>query len=123
MGNGHVASNYRFGLLVGAVNNSTILNVGVIANGDGVHIPPYHGIEPDCTVGSHSHFANDNGIISQEAVGSKNRGKTPNRLDNGHSSRERPKLPNGGEISVCQDVIYAQQVLNLQPYGRNEEHY
>jgi hypothetical protein len=84
MCNGYIISNYGFSLLVGAMNNGAILNVGVITDGNRMYISPYHCIKPNGAVVSHCYLAYHYAIVSKKTVTAPLRRKSPDCFDNRH---------------------------------------
>jgi len=50
------------------VDTRTVLHVGTVANGDGSHVAPDHCVEPDGTLVTHRHIADDGGILAEVTV-------------------------------------------------------
>jgi hypothetical protein len=50
------------------MNYSTVLNIGLIANNDRVHITPDNRMIPDGTLISQFYIANDNGCFSKKTI-------------------------------------------------------
>jgi hypothetical protein len=53
------------------MDHRPILDVGIIPNGNRIHIATNHCIEPHAAVVAHDDFTDDSGIICQVAVLSK----------------------------------------------------
>src|SRR5258706_14781366 len=66
-------SDNRLCLLIGAVNDGSILYVYLILDSNGINIASYHSIKPNTTFITHNHFTHHSGIISEETIFSKNR--------------------------------------------------
>jgi hypothetical protein len=81
---GNPVANLRRGLLKGAVNHCSILDVHPIANPDAVHISSYNGIVPDAAVITHDYIANYNSGFGQKAVCSHLRTDSLEGFDEGH---------------------------------------
>jgi hypothetical protein len=94
VGNGNVVADHQPGPLIGAMQHGPILDVGVVADGNGMHISPHNGIKPYRAIVAHLNLAHYNGAIGYVTIFTKNRGKTPYRLNDSHSAKlsELPSL-------------------------------
>jgi hypothetical protein len=63
------------------MNHHPILDVGIVANGNGVNIAPHHGIEPNRAIITQRHLAYHHGIVGQKAVLSEFWGMSPHLFD------------------------------------------
>jgi hypothetical protein len=52
------------------MDHRTILNIGIVSDGDGIHVATNNGIEPYGTVIPHGHITYDGGILSDVTVAS-----------------------------------------------------
>jgi hypothetical protein len=84
MHNGAVTDRYvitdmhtRF--FISAMNDHTILYVNPVPDMDTVHVPSYHGIEPDAAVIAHRNVPHDSGIWCDKTMLSEAGGFSFNR--------------------------------------------
>src|SRR5689334_5938581 len=85
----HIIADRRLCLLVRAMDYGPILYVGIVADGDGMNVAPYHCIEPDRAAVAHCHIPHNGGVVGDEAVVTKLRGKSPYRSDQCHDGQIR----------------------------------
>jgi hypothetical protein len=62
VGDGYVIADGSDGFLVGTMYHGAVLNIGIIANADGVDIPANDRIEPNGAMFPRLHIANYGGI-------------------------------------------------------------
>src|SRR5690606_8213406 len=82
----NIMTNNRLCLLVGTMNHSAILYVGVITYRNGVNITTYHSIKPYRTVVSHHDLTNHHGGISQKTILPKPGSVSPHLFNDCHIS-------------------------------------
>src|SRR5690606_6969594 len=66
----NIASDDRSCLLVRAMNNGTVLDVGIVTDGDRIDIAPNDGVEPDRTIVPHRDIPHDHGVVGKKAIAS-----------------------------------------------------
>jgi hypothetical protein len=66
--NAYTITNDGAGFFVCAVDNYAILNIDLIADPDGIYIPPDNCVEPDTALISNDYVANNGGIGGDKAV-------------------------------------------------------
>jgi hypothetical protein len=50
------------------VDHRAVLDIGIVANGDRVHIAAHNGIKPNRTIVAHGHFTHNDGVIRLETI-------------------------------------------------------
>lgn len=78
---GHVVADGGGAGGVGHVDARPVLHVGAVADGDGRHVAPHHGVEPDGAPVAHGDLANDGGVLAEVAVLAPFRGLALDRFD------------------------------------------
>src|ERR1035437_1335282 len=66
MCNRNIVSDRNRPLLIGAMDDSAILNVNLVSHPDGMDIATDNGIEPNTTLVTHHHIANNGCIVCKE---------------------------------------------------------
>jgi hypothetical protein len=66
--NGYIITDGSRGFLISGMNDGSVLNVGIIANGDGVNVPTNYGIEPNSSVIAHGNITNQRCVFGKPAV-------------------------------------------------------
>jgi hypothetical protein len=71
---GYVITDGSDGFLIGTMYHGAVLNIGIIANADGVYIPANNRIKPNGAMFPGLHIAYDGGIRGYPIVFSEGRG-------------------------------------------------
>jgi len=89
--NGDFTANDRFGFLISAMDHGAILNIGIIANRNGMNVPPHHSVEPNRAIVTHGYIPYHHGVIGKKAILSKLGRKAPDRFNDGHNAEIKIK--------------------------------
>src|SRR5690606_40124377 len=80
----HVAPDSCRRLLIGTMNNRTVLHVASVTNPDRIHIATDHRIKPETTTRSRNHIAHQSRVFGYETIVSQFRDRKSTRLNSSH---------------------------------------
>ena len=72
---GHVVAQRDGGFLIERVQHCAILDVAMLADGDGVHVAAQHGVEPQTRSLAYRHIADNRGVLRHKHVVGNARGE------------------------------------------------
>src|SRR6185437_3427977 len=81
---GYIIADVGWSIKIGAMNYRPILDIGVIADPDIMHISPDHCVKPNRAIIAHHNIADDGRIVSNETIVAPLRRDIFNGQDRGH---------------------------------------